>query len=71
MCAAAAREAVQARGLNNEPYRGNMYEYAKSVREVMEDTYKYIPQSGYINLWNDDQIRETVLKAEEYFKTNS
>lgn len=66
-----AREAVQARGLNNEPYRGNMYEYAKSVREVMEDTYKYIPQSGYINLWNDDQIRETVLKAEEYFKTNS
>lgn len=65
-----ARAAVQARGLNNEPYRGNMYEYAKSVREMMEATYKDIPQSGYINLWNDNQIRETVLQAEEYFKTN-
>lgn len=65
-----ALEAVQARGLNNEPYRGNMYEYAKSVREMMEAAYKGVPKNGYINLWEDEQIRETVLQAEEYFKTN-
>lgn len=64
------RNAVQSRGLNGEQYRGDMYEYAKSVREMMEATYKRLPQDGYINLWNDDQIRETVLQAEEYFKTN-
>jgi len=65
-----AREAVQARGLNIELYRGDMYEYAKSIRAMMEATYKDIPQNGYINLWDDDQIRETVLQAEEYFKIN-
>lgn len=66
-----AREAVQSRGINGEQYRGNMYEYAKSVREMMESTYKDLPPDGYINLWDDDQIRETVLRAEEYFKTSS
>ena len=64
------RSAVQSRGLNGEQYRNDMYEYAKSVREMMEATYKGLPQNGYINLWDDDQIRETVLQAEEYFKTN-
>ena len=47
-----------------------MYEYAKSVREMLELTYKDLPPNGYINLWDDEQIRETVLQAEEYFRTN-
>ena len=65
-----AREAVQSRGINGEQYRCSMYEYAKSVREMMESTYKGLPRDGYINLWYDDQIRNTVLRAEDYFKTN-
>lgn len=65
-----AREAVQSRGINGEQYRGSRYEYVKSVREMMESTYKDLPRDGYINLWDDDQIRNTVLRAEEYFKTN-
>lgn len=65
-----AREAVRTRGINGEEYRGNMYEYAKGVHEMMETTYKGLPQDGYINLWEDEQIRDTVLRAEEYFKTN-
>lgn len=66
-----AREAVQSRGINGEQYRGSMYEYAKSVREMLEATYKELPPDGYINPWNDDQIRNAVLGAEEYFKSQS
>ena len=65
-----AQNAVKSRGIYGEQYRGSMYEYAKSVREKMESTYKDLPKNGYINLWNDEQIREIVLRAEEYFRTN-
>ena len=65
-----ARNAVKSRGIYGEQYRGSMYEYAKNVREKMEATYKDLPPNGYINLWDDEQIRETVLQAEEYFRTN-
>lgn len=65
-----ARKAVKSRGIYGEQYRGSMYEYAKSVREMLELTYKDLPPNGYINLWDDEQIRETVLQAEEYFRTN-
>lgn len=65
-----ARNAVKSRGIYGDQYCGSMYEYAKSVREKMEATYKDLPPNGYINLWNDKQIRETVLQAEEYFRTN-
>lgn len=65
-----ARNAVKSRGIYGEQYRGSMYEYAKSVREKMEATYKDLPKNGYINLWDDEQIRETVLQSEEYFRTN-
>lgn len=66
-----AREAVRSRGINGEQYRCSMYEYAKSVHEMMESAYKDLPQDGYINLWEDEEIRNTVLRAEEYFKANS
>lgn len=66
-----AREAMRSRGINGEQCRGNMYEYAKSVHEMMEAIYKDLPRDGYINLWEDEQIRNTVLQAEEYFKANS
>lgn len=65
-----AWNAVKSRGIHGEHYRGSMYEYANSVREMLESTYKDLPANGYINLWDDDQIRETVLRAEEHFRTN-
>lgn len=65
-----ARKAVQSRGINGEQYRGSMYEYAKSVREMVEATYGELPDNGYINPWKDQQIRETILQAEEYFERN-
>lgn len=64
------RNAVKSREIYVEQFHGSMYEYAKSVREMMESFYKDLPPNGYINLWGDEQIRETVLQPEEYFKTN-
>ena len=61
---------MKSRGIYGKQYCGSMYEYAKSVRENMESTYKDLPKNGYINLWNNEQIRETVLQSEEYFRTN-
>ena len=65
-----ARNAVKSRGIYGDQYRGSMYEYEKCVRKKMESTYKGLPRNDYINLWNDELIRETVLRAEEYFRTN-
>lgn len=59
--------AVQSRGINGKQYHGSMYEYAKGVREEVETVYKNLPQNGYINLWNDNQIRSTIQQAEVYF----
>ena len=65
-----ARNAMKSRWIYGEQYRGSMYEYVNSVREMVESTYKDLPANGYINLWDDDQTRETVLRAEEHFRTN-
>ena len=64
-----ARNSVKLRGIYGDQYRGSMYEYEKCVHKKMESTYKGLPRNDYINLWNDEQIRETVLRAEEYFRT--
>lgn len=69
-CRRNARNAVQLWRIYGAQYRGSMYEYAKSVREMPETTYNDFLRNEYINLQDDEQIRKTVLQAEEYCWTN-
>lgn len=62
---------MRVRAANQERYDSNMYIYAKSVKEKVETVYGELADDSYINPRKDEQIWNTILQAEEYFKLNS
>ncbi len=65
-----SRTAMYERGTNDAQYNGSMYEYAKRIREEVENLYASSYPAGYTSPYNDSQIWETIKQTEEYFKTN-
>ena len=59
------------RGVKQERYENNMYSYAKIVKEKIEAVYGELSDDGYINPCKDEQIWNTIVQAEDYFRVNS
>lgn len=62
---------MRTRSVNHERYESNMYSYAKMVKEKMKTVYGELPNDGYINPCRDEQIWNTIVQAEDYFRVNN
>lgn len=66
-----SQQLIFARSVNQEFYESNMYSYVKKVKEKMVSVYGGFSDCGYINPCMDEQIWNTIIQAENYFRTNS
>ncbi len=48
-----------------------MYSYAKIVKEKIEAVNGVLSDDGYINPCKDEQIWNTIVQTEDYFRVNS
>lgn len=66
-----SQQLMRTRSVNRERYESNMYSYAKMEKEKMKAVYGGLPNDGYINPCKDEQIWNTIVQAEDYFRVNS
>ena len=66
-----SQQRMRNRGVKQERYESNMYSYAKIVKEKLEAVYGVLSDDDYINPCKDEQIWNTIVQAEDYFRVNS